>query len=258
MSFEEHELQPPPSRFSGLLSKVLVGIAVVALLGAVGLGGAFLLGNKAAPGSSPAASPTPRPTPTAALERFRAAAANPKRAYHVKFVMTVEVAGSKVESRAELDVSGSDWKGTVTVTSGGKTTRTQTIRKSGKTYNRSPGGNWRVGPASGAVMQASDPFGSASVREALDDFGVAKRAGKSLHWLHAAALVNAADALKRFGLTGTVQASSIDVYVTDAGVPVQAVQSLTSALVPSGIATVTMTHDISAWGKAVKIVAPKT
>jgi hypothetical protein len=254
MSFEEH----PPSRLSGLLSKVLVGIAVVALLAAVGLGGVFLLGNKAAPTSSPAASPTPRPTATVALQRFRTAAANAKRAYHVKFVMTVVAAGSRVESRADLDVSGSDWKGTVTVTSAGKTTRTQTIRKSGKTYNRSPGGTWRIGPASGAAMQASDPFGSAAVRDALNDVGSAKRAGKTLHWLHADLSNAAADTLQRVGLTGTLQASSIDVYVTDAGVPVQVVQGLTSALAPIGTATVTMTYDISAWGKAVKIAAPRT
>jgi hypothetical protein len=255
MSFEEH----PPSRFSGLLSKVLVGIAVVALLAAVGLGGVFLLGNKGAPTSPPAASPTPRPTPTVALQRFRTAAANPKRAYHVKFVMTVDAAGVKVESRAELDVSGSDWKGTVTVTSAGKTMRTETIRKSGKTYNRSPGGKWRVGPASGAATQAADPFGSAAVRDALNDLGIAKRAGKTVHWLRAD-LANAADTLKRLGLTGTLQAFSIDIYVTDAGVPVQAVQSLTSALAPSGTATATatMTYEISAWGKAVKIAAPRT
>jgi hypothetical protein len=256
MSFEEHEIQPP-SRLSGLMSKVLVGIAVVALLAAVGLGGVFLLSNKAAPGSSPAASPTPRPTPTVALQRFRTAAANAKRAYHVKFSMTVDSAGAKVDYRADLDVSGSDWKGTVTVTSAGKTMRTETIRKSGKTYNRSPGGKWRAGPASGAAMQASDPFGSAAVSDALDDLGMAKRAGKTLHWLHAANLANAADTLKRLGL-GAAQASSIDVYVTDAGVPVQAVHSLTSALAPSGTATVAITYDISAWGRAVKITAPRT
>lgn len=254
MSFEER----PRARLSGILSKVLAGVAVVALLAAIALGGVFLLGNKATPTSSPAASPTPRPTPTVALERFRSLAANPKRAYHVKFAMTINAAGSKVEARAEIDVSGSDWKGTVTVTSAGKTVRTQTIHKSGKTYNRSPSGKWRLGPAPGAAVQASDPFGSAAVRDALNDVGMAKRAGKTLHWLHAADLANAAATLKRLGLVGTLRASSIDVYVTDAGVPVQAAQSLTSALAPSGTATVTMTYDISAWGKAVKIAAPRT
>jgi hypothetical protein len=252
MSFDERA----PSRLSGLLSKVLAAVAVVALLAAVGLGALFLASNRSSPSPSPEASPSPRPTPTVALQRFRTLAANPKRAYHVKFAMTADSAGTRVETRAELDVSGSDWKGTLTVISGGKTVRTETIGKAGKIYSRTPSGKWRIVPMSGAA-QATDPFGPVAARDTMNDMGVVKRAGKMLHWLHTRERPSGDEVTKRLGLTGTLDSYSLDVYVSDTGLPVEAAARMTVSA-PTGTTTVTMTYAISRFGKAVTITAPRT
>jgi hypothetical protein len=251
MSFEERT----SSRPSGLLSKVLAGVAVVALLAAMALGGMFLLGNRAGPSPSPTASPTPRPTPTVALQRFAALAASAKRAYHVTFVTTVDTPAVDLTMSGALDVSGNDWKGTTITKSAGKSVRTETVGKAGKIYTRTAGGKWTM--STQAVPAAlRDPINSVAGRDLLIDLGVVKRAGKMLHQLHGDSLPDADNQIRALGLSGKLQTFSFDVWVTDTGVPVQAALKVTVSG-DAGLSTLTTTFDISRFGKAVKITAPK-
>jgi hypothetical protein len=247
---------PPRSPRGGLLSKILAILAIVAVIGGVGAGGLFLLSNNQAGASpSPTASPTPRPSPTVALQRFLKLSANPRLSYHMKFSMLVDTAGTDVDMRGDMDVSGSDFKGTVTLKSGSDVVRLEMIEKAGKTYGRTPGGRWRLLPPDDSPDTAN-PFQMIAAENALTDIGVVKLGGKSLHRLHMSELPNADQFLKSAGLSGTIDTFSFDAYVTDAGVPVQIVIKMKVSM-GSGSATVSMSFNFSNWGKAVRIVAPK-
>jgi hypothetical protein len=157
--------------------------------------------------------------------------------------------------RGDIDVSGKDWKGILVIKSGTQTLRMELVEKAGKAYGREPGGKWRILPPDDST-EAPNPFQSIATENALTDLGVVRRSGKSLHRLHISELPNADQFTKSLGVNGSIDSFSFDTYVTEAGVPVQAVMKMTMSA-QSGSATVAITFDFSNVGKAVKITAPK-
>jgi hypothetical protein len=243
---------PPAPRRGRFLPRLLALGAVLAIVAGVAAGGWFLTRQE---GSPVAASPSPSPSPqiSAALRGYLKLVNEPFVG-HLRFAYVVDSPGTDIDMRADLDMVRDDFKGRVRLKEGSRTITFDMVQKDGRQYGRLVGGRWRRIPASGQTSVAN-PFDALAAEHAMVDRGVVRRSGKSLYWLHLGELPNAARLLKAWGLKGTIEDFSADVYVTSKGVPVEGSVKFNLST-QAGVTRYLMNFSISRFGKAVRITAP--
>jgi hypothetical protein len=244
---------------------ILVGL-IVGMLGACG-GSA-----QVAPTASPTASPTTTPTPSsstspstsagpnpdagAALDAFRAFVQT-EQAFHIAGDLLMSVGDLTFQAAIVSDVAHGDEKGQIDLRGPGVSIRMAIVLLDGTVYLRLANRDWQTVPA-GNVF--SNPLSGLAV-EGLKPIDIVDVGGVKTHHLR----VENPEGLNGQTLTGntlnelTVTSSSLDVYVTNDGVPLTAIVEFAgtgSFGGDRGPVTARIRYDFSNFGQDVPIVAP--
>jgi hypothetical protein len=249
---------PPKRGRRGARSVVLVLLVAGAL---AAIGGWTALGGRlpALPGIG--ASPSPAKPNSLVAQRFLKVVTKPPLTFHVAYRATLKAANQTAAISGDLDVSGADFAGATKIQRGGARVAMDVVYKAGRAYGRLPKANWTVIPPDELATPAN-PFHVLSATSSLEDLGDVTRAGKKLRRLRTGEWLAGDPNRLLAGQPGTVKvdSSTFDIFVTAAGVPVEALLSarLSGELGGKpGAASLTATYTFTKVGTPVKISAPK-
>ncbi len=256
-----HEMSRPAALRARCL--ILAGL-IVGSLGACG--GSAPAVATASPTAAATATPSAPPPPStsarpnadagAALDAFRAFVQT-EQSFHIAGDMLMSVATVTVQAAIVSDVAHGDEKGTIDLRAPGVSVRLSIILLDGTAYLRLANRDWQTVPAGDAF---SNPLGSLAV-EGLKPIDIVDVGGVKTHHLR----VENPDGLNGQTLSGnalselTVSSSSLDVYVTNDGVPLTAIVEFAGTGTFSGVqgpVTAKIRYDFSNFGQDVPIVAP--
>jgi hypothetical protein len=236
-----------------MLVVLLAGLAIAGIGGWTALGGRLPV--------VPGASPTPAKPNSAFAQRFLKLVTKDPFTYHLAYRATLKTGDQTATVATDVDVAGADFTGTTKVQRGGARIALDVVLTGGRAYGRLPKAGWAVIPAVELATPAS-PFEALAATSSLEDLGEATRSGKKLRRLRTSQWLGGDPNRLLAGQAGsvTVESSTFEVFVTSAGVPVDAV--LTAELKgniggESQTATVRATYAFSNVGRPVKVNAPK-
>jgi hypothetical protein len=237
---------------------------ILAVLGACG--GPAPAGSTASPTAiatatppapvSPSASAGPNQDAGAARDAFRAFVQT-EQSFHIAGDMLMSVGGLTLQAAIVSDVSHGDEKGTIDLRGPGVSIRLSIVLLDGTVYLRLANRDWQTVPAGSAF---SNPLGGLAV-EGLEPIDIVDVGGVKTHHLR----VENPEGLNGQTLSGnaltelTVSSSSLDVYITNDGVPLTAIVEFAgtgSFGGEQGPVTAKIRYDFSNFGQDVPIVAP--
>jgi hypothetical protein len=250
---------PPTTPKGGRRPGRRVLVVLLAGLAIAGVGGWTALGGRLP--AVPGASPTPAKPNSVFAQRFLKLVTKDPFAYHLAYRATLKAGDQTATVATDVNVSGADFAGTTKVQRGGARIAMDVVLKGARAYGRLPKAGWSVIPAVELATPAS-PFEALTATSSLEDLGEVTRSGKKLRRLRTSQWLAGDPNRLLAGQDGSVkvESSTFDVFVTSAGVPVEAV--LTAELSgniggESRTATVRATYAFSNVGKPVKVTAPK-
>ncbi len=242
---------------------VLAGL-IVGMLGACG--GAAPAASTASPTAAATATPSAPPSPTgsagpnadagAALDAFRAFVQT-EQSFHIAGDMLMSVGDVTLQAAIVSDTAHGDEKGTIDLRGPGVSIRLSIVLLDGTVYLRLANRDWQTVPAGDAF---SNPLGGLAV-EGLEPIDIVDVGGVKTHHFR----VENPEGLDGQTLSGnalselTVSSSSLDVYVTNDGVPLTAIVEFAgtgSFGAQQGPVTARIRYDFSNFGQDVPIVAP--
>jgi hypothetical protein len=225
----------------------------------------------AAPGGSPSAAALPngstsaRPSPSsagpdpdaaAAVDAFRAfIQTNPS--FHIVGDMLMTIRTLTLQAAIVSDVSHGDEQGTIDLRGGGVSIHLAVILVDGTVYLRLGRGEWQTASEAAGF---SNPLGGLAV-EGLTVIDRVNVAGTLTHHLRA----ENPEGLNGQTLSGntltdlTIESSSLDVYITDDGVPLKATVKFSGTGIfggEQGAVVTTIRYDFSKFDQEIEILAP--
>ena len=248
------------------IRSLLVAGLIVGMLGACG--GSAPAASTASPtatatttatpsaATNPSTSAGPNPDAGAALDAFRAFVQT-EQAFHIAGDMLMSVGDLTFQAAIASDVAHGDEKGQIDLRGAGVSIRMAIVLLDGTVYLRVANRDWQTVPAGDAF---SNPLGGLDV-EGLKPIDIVDVSGVKTHHLR----VENPEGLNGQTLTGntlnelTVTSSSLDVYVTNDGVPLTAIVEFAgtgSFGGDRGPVTARIRYDFSNFGQDVPIVAP--
>jgi len=257
-----------PSRHAAFRIRRLISAAL--LIGLIGAcGGTAPAGATPVPTPSPSATTTPSsPPPTsaspaganpdaaAALDAFRAFVQT-EQAFHMAGDMLIKVGDLTLQAAIVSDVSKGDEQDTIDLRGPGVSVRLSIVLVDGAVYLRLANRDWQKLPAGSG---ASNPLGSLAV-EGLKPIDIVDVGGVKTQHLR----VENPEGLNGQTVSGntltdvTVKTSSLDVYVTNDGVPLTAIVEFVGAGSfggDTGPVSARIRYDFSKFGQEVTILAP--
>jgi hypothetical protein len=252
-------LDTPPSQKRGRRRSRSVLLLILAALAVAAIGGWTALGGKLP--APLGASPTPAKPNSVIAQRFLKLVTKDPLTYHLAYRATLKVGNQTATVATDVDVSGTDFTGATKIQRGGARVAMDVILKGNRAYGRLPKGGWTVIPIVELATPAS-PFEALSATSSLEDLGEVTRSGKKLRRLRTSQWLAGDPNRLLAGQAGSVEveSSTFEIFVTAAGVPVEAV--LTADLSGNiggepATASLRATYAFSNVGKPVKVTAPK-
>jgi hypothetical protein len=255
---------PAPTRRG--LSRIGRPVAIVAFVALfVGCGGqAPAAGGtpSAIAPSSPSAAPVsplasgPDPDAGAAVDAFRAFVQT-EQSFHLAGDMLMTVSNLTLQAAITSDVSKGDEQGTIDVRGPGVSIRLSLVLVDGTVYLRIANRAWQTVPTRAGF---SNPLAGLHV-EGLAPVDIVKVNGVRAHHLRA----ENPEGINAKTLSGntltdlTISSSSMDVYITDDGVPLTAILEFAGNAAfggETGRVTARIRYDFSKFGQDIRIVAP--
>ena len=210
----------------------------------------------ASPPASPGTSVAPNADAAAALDAFRAFVQT-EQSFHIAGDMLMTVGDVTLQAAIVSDVSHGDEKGTIDLRGPGVSVRLSIVLVNGTVYLRLANRDWQTVPAGEAY---SNPLGGLAV-EGLEPIDIVDVGGVKTHHFR----VENPEGFDGQTLSGnaltelTVSSSSVDVYITNDGVPLTAIVEFAGTGTFSGQqgpVTARIRYDFSNFGQDVPIVAP--
>ena len=206
--------------------------------------------------TSPGGSAGTNQDAAAALDAFRAFVQT-EQSFHIAGDMLMTVGPVTLQAAIVSDVSRGDEKGTIDLRGPGVSIRLSIIVVDGTVYLRLANRDWQTVPAGEAY---SNPLGGLAV-DGLEPIDIVDVGGVKTHHFR----VENPEGFDGQTLSGnaltelTVSSSSVDVYVTNDGVPLTAIVEFAGTGTFSGQegpVTARIRYDFSNFGQDVPIVAP--
>jgi hypothetical protein len=239
-------------------------VLIVGMLGACG--GTAPAAATGSPTAAATVTPSPRPSSRtsagpnpdagAALDAFRAFVQT-EQSFHIAGDMLMTVGDLTLQAAILSDVSQGNEQGTIDLRGAGVSVRLSIILLDGTVYLRLANRDWQTVPGAGAF---SNPLSGLAV-EGLEPIDIVDVGGVKTHHLR----VDNPEGLNGQTLSGntltelTISSSSLDVYVTNDGVPMTAIVEFAgtgSFDANRGPVTAKIRYDFSRFGQDVTIVAP--
>lgn len=256
---------PAPTQLSlSLIGRLLAIGAAIAVL--VGCGGgqapATASSSSAIASASPSAATVspltsgPDPDAGAAADAFRAFVQT-EQSFHLVGDMHMTVGARTLQAAIASDVSKGNEQGTIDVRGPGVSIRLSLILVDGTVYLRIANRDWQAVPMRAGF---SNPLAGLRV-EGLKPVDIVKVNGVRTHHLH----VTNPEGINGQSLSGntltdlTLSDSSMDVYITDDGVPLTAIVEFSGSAAfggDTGRVTAKIRYDFSKFGQDIRIVAP--
>jgi hypothetical protein len=198
----------------------------------------------------------PDPDAGAAVDAFRAFVQT-EQSFHLAGDMLMTVGDLTLQAAIVSDVQHGDEQGTIDLRGPGVSVRVSVVLLDGTAYMGLARREWQTIPAQGAF---SNPLAGLDV-EGLEPIDIVNVGGVETHHLR----VEDPDALNGQTLSGntltdlTIDSSSLDVYITDDGVPLAAIAEFAgtgSFGGEVGPVTARIRYDLSNFGQELEIVAP--
>jgi hypothetical protein len=244
--------------------RLAVAVAVALLVACSGPGPAAPDGSPSAAAlqtTSPSARPStssagPDPDAGAAVDAFRAFVQT-DQSFHLVGDMLMTVGDVTLQAAIASDVSDGDEQGTIDVRGPGISIRLSVVLVDGTAYLRVANRAWQTVPGATGF---SNPLGGLQV-EGLAPVDNVNVAGVRTHHLR----VENPEGFNGQTLSGntltdlTIASSSIDIYITDDGVPLTAIGEFAGTGTfggERGPVTAKLRYDFSKFGAKVDIVAP--
>lgn len=250
---------------AGRIGRLLALVAVMALVTTCGSQA------PAAPSGAPSASALPTATPSARLspsaggpdpdagaaaDAFKAFVQT-EQSFHLAGDMLMTVGRITLQAAIASDVAKGNEKGTIDIRGPGVSIRLSLVLLDGTVYLRLANRDWQTVPAAAGF---SNPLGGLQV-EGLAPVDIVKVNGVSTHHLR----VENPEGMNGQTLSGntltdlTISRSSMDVYITDDGVPLTAIVEFAGTGTfggEKGPVTAKIRYDFSRFGQDVEILAP--